>query len=123
MQFTCPDCHSHILEEISTNVTVASQIINISEDCLDYGEQTNEDGELERYQCANCGYILPVFTHQELIEWIKNNEVPIVPIGDIVGKTIAKIEHTHVDGNYGKEPCIMLFFTDGTRHGFVIAQD
>jgi hypothetical protein len=38
---------------------------------------------------------------------------------DLVGKKIEAIGHTTSDGPYGDEPCTVLFFTDGTQHGFV----
>ena len=40
-------------------------------------------------------------------------------IDDLVGKTVEAVGITTVDGPYGKEPCTMLFFTDGSKHGFV----
>ena len=45
-----------------------------------------------------------------------------VELQTIVGKTIAAVEVSEVDGASGKEPCIYLWFTDETKHGFVIAQ-
>ena len=41
----------------------------------------------------------------------------------IVGKTVQAIARTKVEGAYGDEPCIVLLFTDGTKHGFVLPQD
>ena len=37
-----------------------------------------------------------------------------------VGKTIQGIAKTTVQGENGDEPCLMLLFTDGTKHGFVL---
>jgi len=60
LQFTCPRCRSRKLEEIMVNVTVSSEIATIEvEDGevieINYEDQTNEDGEVDRYQCAECG--------------------------------------------------------------------
>jgi hypothetical protein len=37
----------------------------------------------------------------------------------IVGKTIEAVGSTTVPGNYGREPCTVLFFTDMTSQNFV----
>ncbi len=44
-------------------------------------------------------------------------------LGDIVGKTVQGVARTTVPGENGNEPCVMLLFTDGTRHGFVLPDD
>jgi hypothetical protein len=41
----------------------------------------------------------------------------------LVGKTIAAVEHTSVEGPWGDEPATRLVFTDGTDHVFVHPQD
>jgi hypothetical protein len=46
-----------------------------------------------------------------------------VALGDIVGKTIQGVARTTVPGANGDESCVMLLFTDGTRHGFVLPGD
>ena len=60
VEFTCPACGKHRLEEVMVGVTVASIIIAIP-DCgdLNYGEQTNENGTVDRYQCVDCGFVIP----------------------------------------------------------------
>lgn len=42
-----------------------------------------------------------------------------VGLEKIVGKTVEAVGLTTVEGADGHEPCTMLYFTDGTRHGFV----
>jgi len=77
-EFTCPDCHEHRLEEVMINVTVSSEVNSISEDgCIEYGEQTNDDGEVSHYQCVNCGYIP---------EWVDGNghNQPVADCLDLV---------------------------------------
>jgi hypothetical protein len=54
--YTCPRCGKHELEEILTDVTVASLIETINEDGeMEYSTVENTDGELDRYACADCG--------------------------------------------------------------------
>ncbi len=43
-----------------------------------------------------------------------------VDLEDTVGKTVQAIGLTKVDSDCGKESCIVLMFTDGTKHGFVV---
>ena len=50
--FACPSCKSHRMEEIMSGVIVASQVrgVGFGGD-VEYGEQSNEDGVIERFQC------------------------------------------------------------------------
>ena len=79
IKFTCPTCQHHRLEEIMTQVSVASEIANISIDGdHTYGEQTNEDGYISQYQCIHCGHILmdngEVITDCiQMADWVKEN--------------------------------------------------
>lgn len=61
LNFTCPRCCGHIIEEVMVNVTVVSEITEVTMDDgnhLEFGycDQINEGGEVDRYQCSNCGY-------------------------------------------------------------------
>jgi len=69
-KFTCPDCGENKLEEIMSSVTVASEISVIQDGDLEYGEQTNSSGVVERYQCANCGYTV-AHSPEELVEMLE----------------------------------------------------
>jgi hypothetical protein len=42
---------------------------------------------------------------------------------DTVGKTVEAVGTTQVEGAYGFENCILMFFTDNTKTGFVIRGD
>ena len=46
-----------------------------------------------------------------------------VALDEIVGKTVQGVARTTVKGANGDEPCMVLLFTDGTRHGFVLPGD
>ena len=66
IRFDCPKCHSHRLEEVMTGVVVASRIRHVGSDGdMSYGEQSNEGGEVDHYQCMDCGYIIPDVANQE----------------------------------------------------------
>lgn len=62
VDFKCPECGHPQLEEIMVEVTVASTVKDIVvEDGIanfEYDRQTNEDGEIERFQCVSCGHVL-----------------------------------------------------------------
>ncbi len=67
LEFTCPECSSHKIEEIMVAMTVASEI-RISEEEADetgpggvftnYGNQHRHGGHVDRYQCGECGYTI-----------------------------------------------------------------
>jgi predicted nucleic-acid-binding Zn-ribbon protein len=60
INFTCPECGSAKLEQVMVDVTVASEVLDVDEDGnVEYGEQTNEDGEVLHYICAHCGLGIP----------------------------------------------------------------
>jgi len=60
INFTCPECGRAKLEEVMVDVTVASEVLDVDEDGnVEYGEQTNEDGEVLHYICAYCGLGIP----------------------------------------------------------------
>jgi len=46
-----------------------------------------------------------------------------IALEDVVGRTVAAIYKTEVEGAFGEEPCITLVFTDGTQYGFIIPAD
>lgn len=68
-QFTCPQCGSHRLEEIMIDVVQASEIVEVNSDgSLSYGDSTPDGaicGEVQRYQCLNCGLELPCDPNSE----------------------------------------------------------
>lgn len=61
LNFTCPKCGGHKIEEIMADVTVISEVNDIVGDDgvrldFSYDDQTNDGGEIDRYQCADCGH-------------------------------------------------------------------
>lgn len=83
MRFTCPKCSHQVLEEIVCGATVTSEILDIliEEPEAEYGKQDTESGDVERYQCAGCGFVIKngeseeVFTLEGLVEWLKLHEM------------------------------------------------
>ena len=69
--FKCPKCYNDKLEEVMKDVTVVSNIdsfeIEDGEIFFNYGEQSNEGGEIECYQCMSCGEVI-ASSQQELVE-------------------------------------------------------
>jgi rubredoxin len=55
--FICKNCDWTIFEEVMHNVTVLSTISYVDENgYVEYAEQSNEDGDVDRYQCSSCGF-------------------------------------------------------------------
>lgn len=59
-QFTCKDCGGHRLEEIMTDVTLASEITDVGPGGdLEYASQgAGDSGDVDRYQCLDCGHVV-----------------------------------------------------------------
>jgi hypothetical protein len=63
-QFRCPRCGDRRLEEIMRDVVYVTEIREVFEggdiDYVDAGSaEDGGAGELDRYQCRNCGWVLP----------------------------------------------------------------
>lgn len=70
--FKCPMCGSNLLEEIMTGVTQTSLVNGVEEDgFLDYGSSSTEGGEVTRYQCSECGRVLPgIENNDDMAGWL-----------------------------------------------------
>ncbi len=77
LKFVCPECKGEVLECCEEG-PYSSDITNIDDDGdFDYGEIT-ADGEVNRIQCGNCGYILmngeePILNNEDIVKWVKEN--------------------------------------------------
>jgi len=79
--FKCPQCFNHRLQEVRINVTVttAVEMLGGAGD-VQYGEQTREDGTMERFQCIDCGWAVPdATTAGELYDLLTCPESPCRP--------------------------------------------
>jgi len=119
MEFKCPKCRGRRIEEIMDNVIVASVISDIHENGdFDYGEQSNEDGSIIRYQCMDCGFIpdingIYIDDPEDLVKWIKNlgTDAPIRIIV-VIDKGMLTSVYSSV-----KDVSVSLFDTDLERCG------
>ena len=59
-KFECPDCGDNSIEEIVHGGNQTSLVTDIEEDGgeLSYGKTSYNGGEIDRYQCVSCGYII-----------------------------------------------------------------
>jgi len=77
LKFICPKCGGNRLE-CCEDGPYNSEVLNIDrEGDFSFGE-IFASGEVERFQCLECGYVLlnrfgPITQHEELVKWIKNN--------------------------------------------------
>ena len=78
MNFKCPKCGSNRLEEIIVNVTQSSEIAGVDEnDLLFYRDTSTDGGDLDRFQCAECGEVIKGVTGRKvssmngLVAWLK----------------------------------------------------
>ena len=83
LKFKCPKCSHTVLEEVLTDVVQSSTCDFITEDgYVDYGVVSYDGGNLDRYQCMECGFVLKngddtvystVIDSEELAKWLKKN--------------------------------------------------
>ena len=80
--FTCPKCKGHRLEEVMSDVTLTSTILNVGPGGdVEYGPKSEEDGEVDHYQCQNCNLVIvnsktkSIVRHSDqLYEWLQENK-------------------------------------------------
>ena len=82
VEFKCPKCGSSGLEEVMINVTTTSFVNDIEiEDGVancEYDQVGLDDGEVDHYQCSECGYVLEVNgitidNLESLAEWLEDH--------------------------------------------------
>lgn len=84
LKFMCK-CGGTALEEIVTDTTVISPVLNIVEEgpgevSLIYGPIQNEGGEVIRYQCVKCGDSIPdCSSPEELLEYLRDHDNLLQP--------------------------------------------
>ena len=76
IKFKCKSCGNDQLEEVMVNVTVISPIVTLWDadglgDC-EYETSLNEYGEVDRFQCSQCGEVIDgATTLEELVAILK----------------------------------------------------
>lgn len=66
LKFKCQKCDSDVLEEIMIEVIISTPIRKITvtdggyEPDYDHSKAETHDGQVDRYQCSKCGFIVPV---------------------------------------------------------------
>lgn len=80
--FVCPKCKEPSkIEEVMEGVTVTSDVAGVESDEVQYGEQTNEDGEVLWYQCGSCGEAIRDADHMAvdsangLYKWLRRQKM------------------------------------------------
>lgn len=100
IHFVCPKCGKADIEEVMSNVTVASEVGNMADIAdngqvaLVYFEQTNEGGEVDRYQCETCGFLIAT-TNAGLMAYLcKHGMVELEASEELdPGQEVVKVEH------------------------------
>jgi len=85
IKFKCSECGDNQLEEVLTGVTVSSIVDYIDKDgYTEYGDHVeNNGGEVSRYQCINCGYVLvddddgTITDSRDLATYLKNTMLKV----------------------------------------------
>ena len=81
--FKCPKCGCPSFEEIVSNVTQSTTFQRVNCDAEitepDYQNTSTEGGEINRYQCQSCGFVLQngngdtLNDPRALRQWLENN--------------------------------------------------
>jgi rubredoxin len=74
--FTCPTCGGHRLEEVLVGVVLYSVIDYVgASGGVEYGPENHEDGDIDRYQCVDCGWVMEGVTEeQELFAYLEEHK-------------------------------------------------
>jgi len=73
--FECPRCGHSTLEEILESVTLSSEVIEADEEECEYGRVSWDGGRIDRYQCKNCGWVVPDCKDvKTLYEWLDDEK-------------------------------------------------
>jgi rubredoxin len=80
LKFKCPSCKKEDLEIIETDVTMTSLIVEIDDEiCFEYDLIDTGGGNVDRFQCSECGFVLKdddeqiITTEEDVVEWIRGN--------------------------------------------------
>lgn len=77
--FKCVSCNGNKIEEIFVDAVVVTQVNDILNGIILYGDQSFDSGRIARYQCEDCQLPLinpdgsKVTSEEELIKYMKNH--------------------------------------------------
>lgn len=122
LKFTCPNCGSHSLEEIINDATITRQISRIDKSGVEYGDQTEDFGMVDRYQCKSCGRVLDNITNvEELIEFLQINQHTFsakeLLEADIDGKIVLSNADLQEHAAYAAAESLVINWVDAMKVG------
>jgi predicted RNA-binding Zn-ribbon protein involved in translation (DUF1610 family) len=78
-KFTCPSCGCNRLEAVLDGSHTTAIVAIHKGGGIEYGD-TYSNGDLDRFQCVECGYAIkdvagePIRDDDELVEWVEDTE-------------------------------------------------
>jgi len=83
--FKCPKCGCETLEEIMVNCVITSDMLEFlncdADPTANYGETNIVTGDVDRYQCSECGYVITDYNGENVVDihnivkWIKKENL------------------------------------------------
>ena len=76
-KFQCRKCGCKRLEEVMVGVTQSTAIEGVDKDGLVYGHSSTDGGEIDHFQCLECGEVvrdgngLTIVSPETLMEWLE----------------------------------------------------
>jgi len=71
-KFDCPSCGCNKIEEVQDSAVVTSEVLEVEDGgSTTYGPAECSDGFTDRFQCVNCGLVLPgIANTEDLYEYL-----------------------------------------------------
>ena len=81
MKFKCSECGGEKIEEVMIDVNKSTEVLGLEDGAgLIYGSETVEGGDVDRYQCADCGEPVtgkdgrPVYTYSDMVSFLEEGK-------------------------------------------------
>jgi len=81
LEFTCPDCGKHDLEEVLTGIVYINDVVSIDDgEVWTRHREMDGDSTRESYRCKNCGFIVKnekdnnITDPDDLVQWIEDQQ-------------------------------------------------
>jgi hypothetical protein len=77
LKFVCKKCGHEVIEQVLTGCTVVTKIAAVQSNEVKYEDVPDEttSSEPTMFQCALCGEQIPAETDEDLIDWLKDQQV------------------------------------------------